>query len=58
VVVSKTGFTNPAGYCVGVVVEQNGRTYAVIVMGAQNRYQRFDKVKEVMHNHIVTASTI
>jgi len=58
VVVSKTGFTNPAGYCVGVVVEQNGRTYAVVVMGAQNRYQRFDKVKEVMHNHIVTASTI
>lgn len=58
VVVSKTGFTNPAGYCVGVVVEQNGRTYAVVVMGAQNRYQRFDKVKEVMHNHIVTASNI
>ena len=58
VVVSKTGFTNPAGYCVGVVVEQNGRTYAVVIMGAQNSYQRFDKVKEVMHNHIVTASTI
>jgi len=58
VVVSKTGFTNPAGYCVGVVVEQNGRTYAVVIMGAQNRYQRFDKVKEVMHNHIVAASNI
>jgi len=58
VVVSKTGFTNPAGYCVGVVVNQNGHTYAVIVMGAQNRYQRFDKVKEVMYNHIVTASNI
>lgn len=58
VVVSKTGFTNPAGYCVGVVVEQNGRTYAVVVMGAHNRYERFDKVKEVMHNHIVTASNI
>ena len=58
VVVSKTGFTNPAGYCVGVVVEQNGRTYAVVVMGAHNRYERFDKVKEVMHNHIVAASNI
>ena len=58
VVVSKTGFTNPAGYCVGVVVEQNGRTYAVVVMGAQNRYQRFDKVKEIMHNHIVAASNV
>lgn len=58
VVVSKTGFTNPAGYCVGVVVEQNGRTYAVVVMGAHNRYERFDKVKEVIHNHIVTASNI
>lgn len=56
VVVSKTGFTNPAGYCVGVVVEQNGRTYVVVVMGAHNRYERFDKVKDVMYNHIVTAS--
>lgn len=56
VVVSKTGFTNPAGYCVGVVVEQNGRTYAVVIMGAHNRYERFDKVKEIMHNHIVAAS--
>lgn len=58
VVVSKTGFTNPAGYCVGVVVEQNGRTYAVVIMGAHNRYERFDKVKEIMHNHIVAASNI
>jgi D-alanyl-D-alanine endopeptidase (penicillin-binding protein 7) len=56
VVVSKTGFTNPAGYCVGVVVEQNGRTYVVVVMGAHNRYERFDKVKDVMYNHIVAAS--
>ena len=56
VVVSKTGFTNPAGYCVGVIVEQNGHNYAIVIMGAQNRYQRFDKVKEIMHNHIVAAS--
>lgn len=57
VVVSKTGFTNPAGYCVGVIVEQNGRNYAIVIMGAQTRYQRFDKVKEIMHNHIVMASS-
>jgi D-alanyl-D-alanine endopeptidase (penicillin-binding protein 7) len=54
IVVSKTGFTNPAGYCVGVVIEQGSNRYAVVVMGARNRYDRFDHVKEIMHNSIMT----
>lgn len=56
VAVSKTGFTNPAGYCVAIVVEQRGRTYAVVVMGARNRYERFDKVKDIMYNHIMASN--
>ena len=54
IIVSKTGFTNPAGYCVGVVIEQGTSRYAVVVMGARNRYDRFDHVKEIMHNSIMT----
>lgn len=54
IIVSKTGFTNPAGYCVGVVIEQGTSRYAVVVMGARNRYDRFDHVKEIMHNNIMT----
>lgn len=54
VIVSKTGFTNPAGYCVGVVVEQNEHRYLVVVMGARNKFDRFDHVREIMHNTIMT----
>ena len=54
VIVSKTGFTNPAGYCVGVVVEQGDRKYLVVVMGARNKFDRFDHVREIMHNNIMT----
>lgn len=54
VIVSKTGFTNPAGYCVGVVIEQGEHRYAVVVMGARNKFDRFDHVREIMHNNIMT----
>lgn len=53
VVVSKTGFTNPAGWCVAMVVEKFNNTYVVIVLGAKNKAHRIDKVKEIMYNHIV-----
>ena len=52
--VSKTGFTNPAGFCVAILVEKNtgGRVYyeAIVVMGAKNPSQRVDTVKRVVYN--------
>lgn len=54
VVVSKTGFTNPAGYCVGVVIEQGDKKYLVVVMGARNKLDRFDHVRAIMHNNVMT----
>jgi D-alanyl-D-alanine endopeptidase (penicillin-binding protein 7) len=56
VIVSKTGFTNPAGYCVGVVVEQGTNRYLVVVMGARNKFDRFDHVRDIMHNNIMNNS--
>lgn len=53
VIVSKTGFTNPAGYCVGVVIEQGSQHYVVVVMGARNRIERFDHVRELMHTRVM-----
>lgn len=53
IVVSKTGYTNPAGWCVAMVVEKFNSTYIVIVLGAKNKAHRIDKVKEIMYNHIV-----
>lgn len=53
VIVSKTGLTNSAGWCVGMVVEQNQQQYVVVVLGSKNKKQRLDTVKDIRYNHVV-----
>jgi D-alanyl-D-alanine carboxypeptidase len=52
--VSKTGYTNPAGFCVALLVhKQSGdKEYheVIIVMGARSPSQRVDTVKKVAYN--------
>jgi len=50
--VSKTGFTNPAGWCVALLVERNKQTFAVVVLGSENKSKRLDTVKDLMYNHV------
>jgi len=51
--VSKTGYTNPAGFCVAIMVEKvinNEKHYQVyVVMGAKNPKQRADEVKRLIY---------
>jgi len=49
--VGKTGFTNPAGFCMGMQVEQQGEVYLVVVLGAKNSAKRLDLVKNLLYNH-------
>lgn len=53
VLVSKTGLTSAAGWCVSMVVEQNRQQYVVVVLGSKNKKQRLDTVKEIRYNHVV-----
>ncbi len=61
VIVSKTGFTNPAGFCVALMVEQKEKKkeetvkhrHAIVILGAKNTKERVDKVKEIMYNNII-----
>lgn len=53
ILISKTGLTSRAGWCVGLVVEQNHQRYAVVVLGAQSKQDRFRTVERVMYNHII-----
>jgi len=53
VLVSKTGLTNAAGWCVSMVVEQNRQQYIVVVLGSKNKKQRLDTVKDIRYNHVV-----
>lgn len=52
IVVSKTGLTTPAGWCVGMVVEQRGHSYVVIVLGARNKLERLKLAREIMYNNL------
>lgn len=53
VIVSKTGLTNAAGWCVGMVVEQNQQQYVIVVLGSKNKKQRLDTVNDIRYNHVV-----
>lgn len=51
VTVSKTGFTNSAGFCVAMVVEKQKSKYYVIVLGSKNKVERYKTVKDAMYHN-------
>jgi serine-type D-Ala-D-Ala endopeptidase (penicillin-binding protein 7) len=60
ILLSKTGFTNPAGFCVAILVEHPVKNemhhQVIVVMGAKNTAQRVDTVKRMMY-HVTYGST-
>lgn len=48
IVVSKTGFTNPAGFCLGMVVDKHQRKFIIVVMGEANKMRREATVGRIM----------
>lgn len=56
IVVSKTGYTTKAGFCLGLVVEQNQQRYIAVILGARDIRERFNIVNELMFNHINESS--
>ena len=53
IIVSKTGFTNPAGYCVALVVEHKKQRRVIVVLGERNKTRRTDTVQDIMYNHVL-----
>jgi len=53
IIVSKTGLTSKAGWCVGLVVEQRRQQYAIVVLGAKTKQDRIRTVEKVMYNHVI-----
>jgi len=48
IVLSKTGFTSPAGRCLGIVVEKNKTKYAIIILGEKNSNDRFNRAQSLI----------
>jgi len=53
IVVSKTGLTSQAGFCLGLVVEQKKQQYAIVVLGARSKQDRMQTVEKIMYNHVI-----
>jgi D-alanyl-D-alanine endopeptidase (penicillin-binding protein 7) len=53
IVVSKTGLTSAAGWCVGLVANQRGQQYVIVVLGSRTKIDRLNTVKNIMYNHVL-----
>lgn len=53
VVISKTGLTSAAGWCVAMVVGKYRKEFAIVILGAKNKDARYNTVKNIMYNHVV-----
>jgi D-alanyl-D-alanine endopeptidase (penicillin-binding protein 7) len=56
IVVSKTGLTSRAGFCLGLVVEQNNRQYVAVFLGHPTKVQRAETVKSMLYNYLNDAN--
>jgi len=52
IIVSKTGLTNPAGWCVGLVLDEARGTYILVVLGASTKAHRHQLVSNTINQHI------
>ena len=53
IIVSKTGLTSAAGWCVGLVANQGEQQYVIVVLGSRNKTERLNTVKNIMYNHVL-----
>ena len=53
VVISKTGLTSSAGWCVAMLVGKYRKEFAIVILGAKNKDARYNTIKNLMYNHIV-----
>lgn len=53
IIVSKTGLTSKAGFCLGLVVEQNRQKYAIVLLGAKTKQERIHTIQRIMYNHVI-----
>jgi len=52
IVISKTGFTSAAGWCVALMVSKNDRNFIVVVLGARTKQERLDITRKIVYNQL------
>lgn len=49
IILSKTGYTSLSGWSLGLVVEKNGQRFSVVVLGAEDKNQRYELTKRIIN---------
>lgn len=49
ITLSKTGYTNPAGRCLALMVEKNNNKYAIIILGEKTSGNRFYRARNLIN---------
>lgn len=52
IVISKTGFTRAAGWCVALMVSKNDRNFIVVVLGTRTKQERLDITRKIVYNQL------
>jgi D-alanyl-D-alanine carboxypeptidase len=57
IVISKTGLTNAAGWCMSLFVTQKDKDYVIVVLGSKNKNERTATVKDIMYSHVLDSNS-
>lgn len=52
IILSKTGFTNKAGWCLALMVEKSNQNYIIVILGEPNPQSRADKARHLINNYV------
>ncbi len=55
--VGKTGFTNPAGWCISMLIRHQGQEFDIIVLGSPSKKVRNDLVSNKLNNYMSWITT-
>ena len=53
IILSKTGTTSAAGRCLALMVEKNGKQYAIVILGEPNLKTREEKARNLIINNVI-----
>jgi D-alanyl-D-alanine endopeptidase (penicillin-binding protein 7) len=55
IVLSKTGFTNPAGRCLALVVEKEKQKYIIVILGEKTPQSRTERARHLINNYAIVS---
>lgn len=53
IILSKTGFTSKAGRCLALMVDKDGKKYAIVILGEKTIQAREEKARHLIVNHVI-----